>query len=230
MNISELVPDLAEVYPCVIAYIPGSGANKLVQTWHQDRALSPNTHGSPQTHQWAQQHSEPQDLGPNYDLYPNLHSVTAVPDHEDQSRVVSHCMSTEILRQQWPYRKIVKIFWDPILSLQRWWFVYGRFHDYDNPMVDSRWNPLLTEFAHAARALHIAHQILFHLEYYDRHWDASADYYVDISRGTSGFCGFLREDLDRCQDADFNTVANLMRAQPEIRALLSKFSVVINTG
>jgi hypothetical protein len=54
--------------------------------------------------------------------------------------------------------------------------------------------------------------VISHLDYYDRFYDITADYVIDIEKGKDEFSVFMRRDFDLCQDQDFEiTWLHLMR-------------------
>jgi hypothetical protein len=100
---------------------------------------------------------------------------------------------------------------------------YGQFQNLPNPVVTESWRPWLNIFQKNTNQLHIAHQILFHLEYYQQHWDRNCDFFVDISQNDCYFSNFMMEDYQRCKDADFDEVCEILQQSPEVQNILRCF-------
>jgi hypothetical protein len=160
---------------------------------------------------------------PKYTLYPEISEIDNVPivDHNLEKAVVTHTMSSNILKHQFPNRTIIKIFGDIISALRRWYVVYGQYQNYPSPCVNDCWKSQLEIFQNNHVQLHIAHQILFHLEYYQDHWDTDCDYFVDISSNNCYFSKYMTDEYQKCQHKDFNNVANILCQSPKVQSILS---------
>lgn len=229
-------------HPYVVCFVPGSGANKLKKvlsgrynltplsheknTLITQTAVVPNFNNQEQninktdikTYQSAKDSSPYQSL---YNIYPKISEISQLPAvSQDEIIIVTHCMKSEILQHQFVGKTIIKIFGDVMLALRRWYVVYCQHQDYPNPGVSDRWNPWLNLFKHNPAQLHIAHQILFHLEYYQTHWDFDCDYFVDISLNDCYFSRYMNNEYQQCQNEDFDTVAAVLHQSPEVQSIL----------
>lgn len=228
-NLAHLDLGFAELTPCVICYVPGSGVNKLLQVLSNDFELQMQTHGAPATSGATLSNSaafqDQKFARPPYEVWPRYTTIDSIEPWPCQRNVaVSHCMSTPIIQHQFPGRHIIKIFGDFMLSLRRCHVTYAQFQDCANPDVHARWSPWLDIFQKNAGQLHIAHQILYHLDYYQQHWDRDCDFFIDISQNNCYFSNFMMADFQRCKDADFDKVCEVLQQSPEVQDILRGFA------
>jgi hypothetical protein len=162
---------------------------------------------------------------PDYNLFPTMDEIDLLPIYNSNSPIIAtHCMSSLIVKQQFPNRKIVKIVGDVISSLRRWYVVYEKQQNYPDPPVSSKWNFWLNQLQHDPIKLHIAHQILAHLEYYQQHWDRGCDFLVDIAEDDCYFSKFMSNDFKLCQSSEFDQVLDVLKQSEEFQEILSQIS------
>ena len=240
-NLFQHKHTISNLVPCVFCYVPGSGANKLKKILSGNFNLSslrhetdastsfvmPNNMVSTFDNQWLCNNQKSKsnklfDDAPEYNLYPQISEIDHLPiiDYNSKKIFVTHTMSSKILKHQFPGRTVIKIFGDIMLSLRRWYVVYGQYQHYPNPCVNDCWKSCLEIFQNNQVQLYIAHQILFQLEYYQTHWDFDCDYFVDISLNDCYFSKYMTDEYQKCQNKDFDNVADILCQHPKVQSIL----------
>lgn len=171
--------------PCVIAYFPGSGGNRLARYLLQRQW---------QHNQQSHSHSGP-DLTPEI----NYKDSDTKPYPVESSKLISrsnpieltHCLDTQLLLRHFPGREIIKIKCHFVASYNRCWEV---------------WTQHLHQSEIAQHGLHWAMNMALdhHWQYYSQ---TGVDWWADqlycIDSGSDDFCKFMRSRIDQYQHTDF---------------------------
>lgn len=171
--------------PCVIAYFPGSGGNRLARYLLQK--------------QWQHNQHSHGHSGPDPTPEINYSDLDTRPYPVDSTTMVqrsnmielTHCLSTQLLLQHFPGRQIIKIKSHFPASYNRCWQVW-------------------TQILHEAHILKQGLQFTMNMEL-EYHWkyytetgvDWWADVVYDLNTDSNDFCTFMRENIALYQHTDF---------------------------
>ena len=170
--------------PCVIAYFPGSGGNRLAR-WLINYSWNTQVH----THGHSIPCPEINYQDRNTRPYP-IDSTVMI--HRPHSLIeLTHCMSTELLLQHFPRRKIIKIKSHFVPSYNRCWQVWSQ--NLHEPEI-------LKKGLQSTMGMALDH----HYQYYNSTGvDWWADQLYDINTDDHEFTNFMRKIIAEYQDTEF---------------------------
>ena len=169
--------------PCVIAYFPGSGGNRLARyILNRDWSAAPNTH----YHTITVPVPEVNYFDNNTRPYP--YAKSAMPQRPEFAIELTHCLNTDLLRRHFPDRKIIKIKSHFVPSYSRCWNIWTKNYHTDE----------IAEFGQKY-AMNIC--VKFHWEYYtETGVDWQADELYDIDTDNNEFCTFMKNNIAQHRD------------------------------
>lgn len=189
-------------HPVVIGYPVGSGGNRLRRmllgfAWQ----IEPKTH----LHRISELRKYSTDVGVSKFPVPGTTDLED-PAHSKYPVLITHGMNSEVLRQVFPNRKIVKVYCDFFLAMRRHWRVYGR----DITQANIRKNnggAILPE--------DIEQFIKWNLDYYRDNIDFDHDHAIYLEPGRGEFEDFMLEEFQSIQEPEFEQGWNTVIQDPE---------------
>lgn len=173
--------------PCVIAYFPGSGGNRLARY-----ILNKNWSAVPDTHYHNVRIPVPEVNYFDNNTRPYPYADSVLPQRLDFAIELTHCLSTELLKKHFPNRRIIKIKSHFVPSYSRCWNIWTKDFHTDE----------IAKFGQK-HAMNICAK--FHWDYYTTTGvDWQADEIYDIDNGHNEFCKFMRENFAQHYDSYIN--------------------------